>query len=53
MKVDPENFKDGASNDNRVESVERGAEKSHRTQSVTSNAHFKDEGTQEHKFHIN
>ena len=53
MKVDPENFKDRARNNNRVEPVERGPEKSHWTQSVHTDEHFEYEGTKEHEFHVN
>ena len=53
MEVDPEHFEDGASDNNGVESVEGRVEEGDGTQGIHSNQHFKDEGTQKHKFHIN
>ena len=53
MKVDPENFKDGPGYYNGVKPVERGPKKSHGTQGIHSDEHFKYEGTKEHEFHIN
>ena len=53
MKVDPENFKDGPGYYNGVKPVERGPKKSHGTQGIHSDEHFKYEGTKEHEFHVN
>ena len=47
MEVDPQDLEDGASDDERVEAVERRAEEVGHTQRVHPDAHLEDESAQE------
>ena len=53
MKVDPEDFKDGAGDDDGVEPVERRGEEGAGAQGIHSNIHLKDKGTKEQEFCVN